>query len=193
MPRSSEATRQRILDAAYVQFHRRGFARVGVDEIARAARVTKRTLYNHFTSKDRLIAVMLENQHHLALATFRSWTGKLAGSPAQIVEVMFSELAKWSAKPRWSGSGYTRLAMELADLPGHPARAVARRHKAMIETHLAGVFADAGVPTAKAKARQIYLLLEGATCLMLIHGDSGYAVSAAQAAKALLAPSPPAA
>jgi hypothetical protein len=37
-------------------------------------------------------------------------------------------LSGWaSSTPRWSGSGFTRLVVELADLPGHPARAIARR------------------------------------------------------------------
>ena len=45
MPRSGERTRQRILDAAYKQFRKRGYARVSMDEIAAATTVTKRTLY----------------------------------------------------------------------------------------------------------------------------------------------------
>lgn len=188
MPRSREATRQRILDAAYAQFYRRGFARIGVDEIAQAARVTKRTLYNHFTSKDRLIGAMLEDQHHRALAAFRAWSDKLSDDPVQFAEELFADLIRWSAKPRWTGSGYTRLTMELADLPGHPARAIARRHKATIEAHIADLFAKARMPRANDKARQFCLLMEGATCLMLIHGDPRYATAACEAAKALLTP-----
>ncbi|TIV89966.1 MAG: helix-turn-helix transcriptional regulator, partial [Mesorhizobium sp.] len=42
MPRTSDATRPVILQAAYKLFHRRGFFRVGMDEIADAAGVTKR-------------------------------------------------------------------------------------------------------------------------------------------------------
>ncbi len=48
MPRSSAATRQRILGAGYGLFRRKGFTRVNMDEIAAAAKVTKRTLYYHF-------------------------------------------------------------------------------------------------------------------------------------------------
>jgi len=186
MPRAADVTRRRILDAAYVQFYRKGFARVSVDEIAAAAKITKRTLYYHFESKDELLAAVLDAQHGLALATFRGWTDKLTGNANQIVDVMFTELAIWSAKPRWSGSGFTRLAMELADLPGHPARAAARTHKTMVEAHLAEVLRKVGVPACKQRAREIYLLLEGATCLILIHGDRGYANAAAEAARKLL-------
>jgi AcrR family transcriptional regulator len=60
MPRQTgEATRRAILDAAYELFYRNGYARVGVDEVAARAKVTKRTLYYHFRSKDDLLAEVL--------------------------------------------------------------------------------------------------------------------------------------
>ena len=86
MPRSSQQTRQRILDAAYVLFRRKGYTRVSMDEIAAATTVTKRTLYYHFTSKDELLAAVLEAQHLLALAAFRTFGDNLSGSPAFVAE-----------------------------------------------------------------------------------------------------------
>ena len=71
MARSAEPTRQRILSAAYVLFRQRGYSRVSMDEIASATAVTKRTLYNHFQSKDQLLAAVLEAQNELAFAAFR--------------------------------------------------------------------------------------------------------------------------
>ena len=190
MPRSAEATRRRILNAAYLQFYRKGFGRVGVDEIAHAAKVTKRTLYYHFKSKDELLAAVLESQQSLALSTLRGWTEGLTGDPQQIVEAIFEGLKKWSMKPRWTGSGFTRLAMELADMPGHPARTAAHKHKTLVEKELAGVFNKAGIADAEKKAREISLLLEGTTSLILIHGDRRYADAAAIAGKTLLNSSP---
>jgi AcrR family transcriptional regulator len=144
MARSAEKTRRRILAKAYVLFRRRGFTRVNVDEIAAAAEITKRTLYSHFRSKDELLAAVLEQQHGLAFEAFQTFGGKLSGSPAQMVDAIFDELSVWSAKPRWAGSGFTRLVVELADLPGHPARAIAKRHKAILEAHLASLLERAG-------------------------------------------------
>ncbi|RUU52735.1 TetR/AcrR family transcriptional regulator, partial [Mesorhizobium sp. M2C.T.Ca.TU.009.01.2.1] len=62
MPRASDATRPVILQAAYNLFRRRGFFRVGMEEIAEAAGVTKRTLYYHFDSKDALLTAVLVSQ-----------------------------------------------------------------------------------------------------------------------------------
>jgi AcrR family transcriptional regulator len=186
MPRSSEQTRRRILDGAYRLFRRQGYSRVSMDEIAAAARLTKRTLYYHFESKDQLLANVLEDQHHLALAAFKTFADRLSGSPRAIVDGLFCELAVWSDKPRWAGSGFTRLVIELADLPGHPARLIARRHKAMLEVHLAELLARSGLERASEIAREIWLLSEGAISLILVHGDRSYAAAAAQAAHALI-------
>jgi AcrR family transcriptional regulator len=186
MPRSGERTRQRILDAAYRLFRRKGYTRVSMDEIAATTTVTKRTLYYHFESKDALLACMLEAQHELALAAFKTFGDRLSGSPEAIIDALFQDLAAWSDRPRWAGSGFTRLVVELADLPGHPARAIARRHKAMLEGHLADVLAAAAVESPREKAREIWLLSEGAISLILIHGDRRYAAAAALAAKRLI-------
>jgi AcrR family transcriptional regulator len=186
MARSGEKTRRRILDKAYVLFRRQGFTRANVDEIAAAAEVTKRTLYSHFRSKDELLAAVLEAQHRLAFDAFQTFAPKLSGAPAAMVGQLFDELARWSAKPRWAGSGFTRLVMELADLPGHPARSIAKRHKAMMEAHLAKLLEQAGVASAKELAREVWLLSEGAMVLLLIHRDRSYIRAAAEAAQTLL-------
>jgi len=46
--------RQAILDAALTEFEARGFRETSMDRIAATARVSKRTVYNHFASKDAL-------------------------------------------------------------------------------------------------------------------------------------------
>lgn len=190
MPRSSEQTRQRILDAAYKLFRGKGYSRVSMDEIAMATAVTKRTLYYHFTSKDSLLAAVLESQHRLALAAFRTFGDRLSGSPEAIVDGLFDQLAVWADRPRWAGSGFTRLVIELADLPGHPARTIARRHKALLEQQLATLFAKSGVRSPRESAREVWLLSEGAISLILVHGDRGYAAAAAKAAKRLIRTAP---
>jgi AcrR family transcriptional regulator len=186
VPRSSEPTRRRILDAGYALFRRKGFTRVSMDEIAAASRVTKRTLYYHFESKDQLLGAVLEAQHELALAAFRTFGDHLGGSPEAIIDTLFKDLAVWADTPRWAGSGFTRLVVELADLRGHPARVIARRHKAILEGQLADLLGRAGVAAPRELAREIWLLSEGAISLMLVHGDRSYAAAASEAAKRLL-------
>lgn len=186
MPRNAQPIRQRILDAAYILFRRSGYTRISVDEIAAAAKVTKRTLYYHFKSKDALLAAVLESQHRMAVAAFKTFGDGLSGTPEAIVEALFNQIIIWSSRPRWAGSGFTRIAMELADLPGHPARIIAKRHKAILEDCLAEMLARARVKSPRHRAREIWLLSEGAISLIFIHGDRRYAVAAGEAARRLI-------
>ena len=160
--------------------------RVTVDQIAAGAKITKRTLYSHFKSKDALLTEVLEAQHELAFSAFQTIGKKLSGTPEAIVDTFFGELDMWSRKPRWTGSGFSRLVVELADLPGHPARKIAKRHKSILESYLAETLAEAGAIRSKELARELWLLAEGAMVLILTHGDSGYASAAAAAAKKLI-------
>ena len=185
MPRSRELTRRRILDAAYLLFRARGYARVSVEEIAAAATVTKRTLYRHFESKDVIVGEIFEAQHRLALTTSRTFS-HFPVTADELVDGLFSEIATWSATSRWSGSGFTRLVVELADFPGHPARAIARKHKAMLEAHVVNQLNRLNIASPVERARQIWLLAEGAMLSMLIHRDPTYVEVAASAAKELL-------
>ena len=72
MARGAE-TKLRILDAAYALFWRQGFVRVSMDEIAQRAKLTKRTLYQHFRSKDELMASALARSSALALARLEAF------------------------------------------------------------------------------------------------------------------------
>jgi AcrR family transcriptional regulator len=186
MPRPAKQTQRRILDAAYELFYQKGFYRVGVDEIAAFAGITKRTLYYHFVSKDELLQAVLALHSELALARIRKYEGRYSGNADEIIDVLFSELAKWSTKPGWTGAGFTRLVMELADLPGHPAHVIARRHKAALETWWASLLERAGIVSPVERAREVVLLMEGAMALILIHRDRSYAETAAKAVKALV-------
>jgi AcrR family transcriptional regulator len=183
MPRSHGEACSKIVEAAYDLFFRKGFARVSVDLVAERAGVTKRTLYYHFASKDDLLAAVLTHGHELALARIKRWGERLGDDVDDMLDQLFADLAKWAARPRWEGTGYTRLVMELADLPGHPAREVARRHKQAVEQWLSSEFSRRAVGDAEERARQVMLLLEGCVALMLIHGDRSYAQSAARIAQ----------
>jgi TetR/AcrR family transcriptional regulator of autoinduction and epiphytic fitness len=51
--------REAILQAAIVEFRTHGFAGTSMDRVAAVAEVSKRTVYNHFPSKDELFAAIL--------------------------------------------------------------------------------------------------------------------------------------
>jgi AcrR family transcriptional regulator len=55
----SERRRERILDAAFTVFSRRGYREAGVDEVGRQAETSKGGVYFHFPSKESLFLELL--------------------------------------------------------------------------------------------------------------------------------------
>jgi AcrR family transcriptional regulator len=190
MPRSAEVTRKRILDAAYVEFRRKGYARVGVDELAAAAKVTKRTLYYHFPSKDDLIASYLAARDDPTFARQAAWLDETKGDLPEQVLGLFENLARAMNTPRWKGCGFIRAAAELAGTPGHPALKIGSAHKKRVEAWLEGRIAANGLNEPALRARQVMILLDGAAAQVLIHRDPAYALAAGQAAAALVTKNP---
>ena len=186
MRRKSSETRQHIIDAAYTLFYQIGFIRTGVDAIAHAAGITKRTLYQHFRSKDELIEAVLEHQHRMALERIRQWADAITGEPDQMVNTLFDKLAQWAARSEWQGSGFTRAAVEFSDQPGHPARKASRRHKQELEMYLSEKFAAQNLDNVEQLVREVLLLIEGCQSLTLIHGNLDYVDAARHAALILV-------
>jgi len=54
VPTQTQQKRTAILSAALVEFETRGYRETSMDRIAATAGVSKRTVYNHFASKERL-------------------------------------------------------------------------------------------------------------------------------------------
>ncbi len=180
-------TRDRIVSAAAKLFYSEGIRAVSVDAVAEKAGVTKRTLYYHFTSKDDLIAAYLEMRDNPNLALFQRWFAETEGDVADKVRGVFTNLAVSARHPRWKGCGFLRTSAELANMPGHPAMKIGAAHKRKVEDWLCGVFEGAGLTAqARALARQVLLLLDGAFSVVLLHRDPSYLETAGDAAHALI-------
>ncbi|MBC8212737.1 MAG: TetR/AcrR family transcriptional regulator [Gammaproteobacteria bacterium] len=70
----SASKRQQIIDAALLEFQNRGFKSSSMDSISKQAEVSKRTVYNHFNSKDELfisvVLYALEKMHDVISTDF---------------------------------------------------------------------------------------------------------------------------
>ncbi len=183
---TAEETRRRIVNAAGKLFYRHGIRNVGVDAVAEAARITKRTLYYHFKGKDALVAAYLEARNATVLASLQSAMTGVEGGAVQQTKALFAMLAKQVTSPAWKGCPFARAVAELSTTSDHPALEVAVKHKTMFESWLRERFTADGLDDPTVLARQLMVLLDGAITQMLIHRDPVYAEAAGAAAAALV-------
>lgn len=187
MPRSSVKTLNSIQEAGFRLLFKRGYARVSMDDIASAAGVTKRTLYYHFDSKDALIGSTLLRQAELSLQQIKSWNDPDAKTAMSFLDGLMDKQIKWAESPEWTGSGFTRLTLELGDLPGHPVRTAASYHKKAVENWISEELRQRGDQLADRNATAFCLLSEGATVMSMIHLDIGYLIQARETLLSIVA------
>jgi AcrR family transcriptional regulator len=80
---------QEILEAAFVEFSRNGYATTTLDQIAERAGVTKGTIYVYFESKEHLFISMVREVTKTALDTVHGMFETHQGSTADLLRAQF--------------------------------------------------------------------------------------------------------
>jgi AcrR family transcriptional regulator len=175
-PRTPAA--ERILRAASEKFYREGIRAVGVDAIAAEAGVTKKTLYERFGSKDRLVAAYLRARDE----RWREWlmgvVERRDGSAKERLLSTFDALEEWMERENPRGCGFVNAAAELPDAD-HPARVVVMEQKRWLRGYLVELTAEAGAEDPEDLAEKLFILHEGAT----VANSLGMAADAARKAR----------
>ena len=86
--------RQQLIDTALDLFYKNGIHSIGINEILKISGIAKKTLYNHFESKEELILAALEQRHN----NFVTWLeGKLKESHSNkdLINRLFLALESW--------------------------------------------------------------------------------------------------
>jgi AcrR family transcriptional regulator len=153
----------RVLDAASRLFYEHGIHTIGVDTIAEAAGVTKKTLYDRFGSKEALVVSYLQHRD----ARWRAHVAEqLAGVPepgAARILAVFDAAISWSNENSPKGCSAINARAEIGDgHDGHPVFPEVSRQKAWLLELFVELCSEAGVPNAEPMAQALMLLYEGA-------------------------------
>src|SRR5580658_1216027 len=81
---------QEILEAAFVEFSRNGYASTALDQIAERAGVTKGTIYVYFENKEHLFISMVREITKTTLDTVHEMFETHEGSTAELLRAQFS-------------------------------------------------------------------------------------------------------
>ncbi len=90
--RLTDRKRRAILDAAADQFRAHGYEAASVDGIAALAGVSKRTVYNHFPSKEELFAATLMGMFERDAGLVELDYSRARGLREQLVELMTQKM-----------------------------------------------------------------------------------------------------
>ncbi|MFM0274157.1 TetR/AcrR family transcriptional regulator [Paraburkholderia aspalathi] len=158
---SSSSVRERILDTAAELFYQEGVRAVGVDLVVERSGVAKTSLYRHFTTKDDLVAAVLERDDANYWADWDKTATRHRNAPRDELTAHLKWIARDIAAPKYRGCPFLNVATEFP-APDHPARVVALRHKVELRRRLGTLAKQIGVARPDNLANQIALLIDGA-------------------------------
>ncbi len=164
------SARERILDASYELFSRRGIQAVGVNEVTERAGVAMATLYRHFPSKDELVLAFLALREQRWTKDFVEAGAMRRGSnPEERLLAIFDVLDEWFHRDDFEAGSFMKVLLELG--PEHPAGGASVWHLEQIRSIVRRLAEEAGLHDTDSFARSWHILMEG-SIVVATEGDT---------------------
>ena len=182
----TESVRDRILNTARELFYREGVRAVGVDTVVARSGVAKTSLYRWFSSKDALIAAVLEAE---AKDRWAGWDYNLANAgstgPREQLRAEFKGITRYVSSSKFRGCPFMNVITEFPD-PEHPARKLAIEVTEELRRRIRGLIDQLDVRDPVELTDQLVLLVDGAFSSAQAMGKQGPQKFLLAAAEALI-------
>ncbi|MGR4066906.1 TetR/AcrR family transcriptional regulator [Billgrantia sp. C5P2] len=159
--------RDQLLATAEQLFYEQGFHATGIDRIVAAAGVVRMTLYNHFESKEALVAAVLQARHERFVASLDAATA--SAPPGQATRALVDAHGRWLKAYSQHGCIMAKAMGEFAE---HSAEihALATAAKQDLLARLEAAVARDGLDHHAGLARRLFMVLEGSNTAVVVLG-----------------------
>jgi len=159
-------TRSRIVDTASRLFYTQGYNSTGINQVIREAGVAKASLYQHFPSKEDLLAEYLKVTSVSTNEVLQSVTDKYA-TPREKILGLFDFLLKLTKQTEFQGCNFLNVAAEIPK-NNQKVRALIKKQKNFIRK----MFTDLLKPMGKEDlADELYILFDAALVSSKVYGE----------------------
>lgn len=179
------AKRQELIESAIELFAQHGFHGTGIDRIADAANVSKKTMYHHFRSKEELIVAALRHHDGLFRNHFMKAVDQAADTPYERLLAIFDVAHAWFSQSDFYGCIFINAIGEYSDRDS-AIRETCREFKRMMRSYIGELANSVEVQHPDRLASALAILLEGSIVTSQVSGGPDAAQTARLAAKTLL-------
>ena len=177
---------ERIVEAARELFCRNGIHATGIDRVLAAASASKMTLYARFGSKEALIREVLAREGHDWRHVFFAEMGRAGPDPLDQLGATATALGHWFRDGRFFGCAFMNAIAE-HDKGEVWLKEIAADHHRQVLAFLADLARRADLTEPEIVARQILLLIDGATAALMVTNDPGVLDVSTRTLRAILA------
>jgi len=144
--------KERILDKAFVLFHKQGYNATGINQIIEEAKVAKASFYQHFKSKEDLCVAFLNQRHEYWFNELENFTLNTE-DPKLKIQASFDFLIYMNHKENFRGCSFLNL---LSEIPSDNTKVlnVIQSHKSDLRNYFKNLIHNDLI------ADHVYLLFE---------------------------------
>lgn len=168
MPRQSK--REQVVDSAITLFKHNGINTTGIDSIVDKAQVSKKTLYNHFKTKDDLILAALRKDDEIGRNALMQFVDRCKSDSIGKILSIFDFYEMWFNSEHFKGCFFINSAAEIAQM-NESQKNVCAEHKVLIASFIEKLAIQAGASEPASLAKALNILLEGATVYAYVVKD----------------------
>ncbi len=182
---AAPSARERILNAAYDLFSRRGIHAVGIDEVIDRATVAKATLYRHFATKNDLVLAVLQRREEIwTHGLIEAQSEQRGTTPEEQLLAIFDVMHDWfQLRDGYEGCSFINVLLELG--ADHPAGQASIAHIDHVRDIVRRRALAAGLTDVEDFASSWHILMKGAIVLAAV-GDLNAALRAQKMALTLI-------
>ncbi|GBG38205.1 TetR/AcrR family transcriptional regulator [Mycobacterium montefiorense] len=164
------SARERVLNAAYDLFSRRGIHAVGTDEVIDRAGVAKATLYRHFATKNDLVLAVLQRREEIwTHGLIEAQSEQRGDTPEEQLLAIFDVMHDWfQLRDGYEGCSFINVLLELG--ADHPAGQASIAHIDHVRDIVRRRAVAAGLTDVEDFASSWHILMKGAIILAAV-GD----------------------
>lgn len=183
MPAHSK--RDQIVSVAQKLFYQNGFHATGIDRIIKEAGVSKKTLYNHFKSKDELVLAALRKRDELFRNSLMRKTERLGSTAKERLLSIFDVVGEWFEDKDFAGCMFINASAEYSE-SDNPSHIVCAEHKRLVREYIRELAVQAEIDNPEELSQQLNLLIDGAIVDAHVSGNKDAASQAKKIAFVLL-------
>lgn len=159
--------RDQLLATAERLFYEQGFHATGIDRIVAAAGVVRMTLYNHFASKEALVAAVLQVRHQRFMASLDAAAETAA--PGKATQALVDAHGRWLERYSQHGCIMVKAMGEFAE-HSVEIHALAAAAKSDLLARIEAAVSRDGLDHHAGLARQLFMVLEGSNTAVALWG-----------------------
>ncbi|MFT5426148.1 MAG: AcrR family transcriptional regulator [Gammaproteobacteria bacterium] len=152
--------REQLIETAARLFAKNGFHATGIDMILAEAGIAKKTLYNHFRTKDELILAALRKHDGEFRNNFMKSVEELAETPEARLLAIFDVAKIWFSDNNFYGCMFINAVGEYSEQDS-AVREVCKEFKRLMRGYIKSLAEQAGIKEVEDLTSELALLLEG--------------------------------